>query len=184
MIVFAILAVVAVLGLAGMNNFRAYSQVQQAGNAFVVDVRTAQNAARNGSLSTQVVKPGCENFGLAEACRLPDAYAIFFDTEFNYSLRACAYTTVAGEQVANCFLEKADLKPNEYGDVRITQGVQQPNCKGILFERLTGNIKSVAGESLSPLINTGECIIAVSGDVGNARTITFDLVLDKLELNL
>jgi Tfp pilus assembly protein FimT len=184
MIVFGILAAVSVIGLAGMNNFRAYTQVQQAGNAFVSDVRTAQNAARNGTLASQVIKPGCESFGLAEACQLADAYAIYFDTELNYSYRACAYTTVAGTQVATCFTEVADMKPTEYGNVKVTQGSQQANCRGILFERLTGNIKSVAGATLSPVINAGECVISVIGDVGNTRTVTFDLVLDEIELNI
>lgn len=179
MVVMAILAVLSAIGLSGMNTFRDYVQVQQANSNFVIQLKTVQNMARNGELSTVNLKPNCTDTFNANLCKLPDGYALYFDSALNYSLRSCFTQTLAGNQVYTCPVERQTMKSNEFRDVTIENGA--PNCKGILFLRLSGDIMGIDKDNNAISVNSGTCQVTISyRSIGRQRAVNIDFSADRI----
>jgi len=183
LVVIAIIAMIAAGGIVGLIVFRQSVQLQEATSSFVSNLRTAQNMARNSNLSEHQVRGNdCGRFTLSETCRMPDAFAIYFDSDENYSLMYCIDTTIAGNPRVSCGTEQSSLKPNEFNSVTIyPDPTSQADCMGIVFERLTGSITSISIDNLAEENHSGECVIRLTNEVGNTKEVVINLAENSIK---
>jgi type II secretory pathway pseudopilin PulG len=158
-VVLGVIAAIAGVGITGMIGFRRNVQLQEATSSFISTIRTVQNMARTGTLSRYVVKSDCADQE-DPFCRRADAFAVYFDSRENYSIRYCLEVDFAGEQRLTCGVESLNVKPSEFNPVVIYPNQETGDkCQGIVFKRLTGEVSAIGTDSLAEESNTGLCTI-------------------------
>lgn len=171
LVVMTITALLFGLGILAMTLFRRSVQLDQASAEFTSNIRSVQNLARNSILTTEQLAQlqGAGDFELKDIV----GFGIFFEEGGSYSSRYC----VAASSLffgADCSgVIEFDMRSNEYNQVSFNP--QNDSCKGIVFERLTGNISSMQS-AFNALIDVGECTINVDHAVlGGGKQILIDL---------
>lgn len=171
--VLAVLAIIAILiGLSvfGMGIFRRTVEIEQAKSDLLSSLRFAQNLSRNSVSSA--VKSGDLIIGKV------DAYAIYFDTN-NYSLHYCvASNRYSGLQYDCSGIEDSSLRPDQFKNALVS--FSNNHCKGVIFERLTGEIYGMTDFIGSPT-NTGVCSYLISHSQGtDTRQINVNLTENNI----
>ncbi len=180
MVVFAVIAVITGIGIAGLTQFRQTVQLQEATTSFISTVRSTQNKARTGTLSRFQIRQAIDCVGLSDpttCLRRPDAFAVYFDSVDNYSIYYCTENTAAGITSLTCGVEDPDVKAREFKDIKIyPDNASESTCRGLVFERLTGEISGIGQTVQGVQRTTGICKIEIKVD---ARIKTLEINLTE-----
>jgi prepilin-type N-terminal cleavage/methylation domain-containing protein len=172
LVVMAIMATMAGLGIQGLIIFRQTVQFQQTESDIITSLNTVRNMARNGVASQELKLTGG---GLSNA--VVDAYALHF-VDGNYSIYRCRITRAfSGDQASCTNLEKANLKGESLTEVNVVP-VDAEKCSTLLFIRLSGDVQSLPGSLVGGPDDTGECVFTISHSLNDQlqRDISIDLV--------
>lgn len=173
-VVLGIIAALASFGIYGLVTMRQSIQIQQSHSEFVSTLRHVQNLARN-SVASQVLIAQTGN----PLASLVDGYAIYFDSPTNYSIRYCK---TSGTSMDCRSIEQANVKSASYADISVYP-LGGSNCRGIFFERLTGNISGMSN-ALSNLDDIEVCTIrATHNSTRNYREITIDFAGNSIKID-
>ncbi len=173
----AIVAVLSGLGALGLNTFRQTSIIQQATSQFISDLRTLQNAARNSIVSQKLFLSN-NNVLLSTV----DGYALYIETNGNYSIRYCKTQQLAGVTQYDCSgVEVANIKNPIYNEIRVVP-TNSSKCRAILFVRGSTDISALSSSVATP-DNTGSCTIDVNiPNSGNDdRPVIIDLAKNNIQ---
>lgn len=189
MVVFAVIAVLAGIGITAMVSFRSLVQLQEASSGFVSTLRTVQNMARTGALvednpSRYINAANCTSIINAEArsacSRRADAFAVYFDSDDNYSIRAC---TINGNGYACSYMYQDQAKPREFADIVIRPtATSQDSCRVIVFERLTGAIYSMGNLNDTSKQVSGECVLEIRLNEFDKREVFINLTTSSIRI--
>jgi prepilin-type N-terminal cleavage/methylation domain-containing protein len=149
--VMAIIATLAIMGVYGLTRFRGFLELQTSYNDIVSIIKTIQNSARN---SIQL------NDGTT-----PEYYTISF-TDNKYSLLSC--------NNANCISVSSSTDIQIGSSPRVV--VVNENCSNIAFGRLTGNIVSINISGSSIIDSSISCRFTIRNlDTLDERILLVDL---------
>lgn len=179
----SIMSVLMAIGVWGMVILRYTIQIEQATDTFVTTLKSTQNMARNSVISTvreqQLIDAGDTNSFLKAKV---DGFAIFWD-ENKYSIHYCIKQSLFSRAQFDCSgVEKENIQPAQFSEISLTSIDEQglSTCKGIMFERLTGNIFAMNDFITSP-DDIGSCKVTLQHDSFSiSKLITIDLEKDNV----
>lgn len=175
----AIIAVVAVLGIAGFTSFRRSIQFTESINEVLAVVKETRNQAKNNVLPKEIV---ANSNRLGGGVELLYAYNLNFQN--NTMTRVlCNRASGTTSQSWTCDSSTAeDLKSQAiFGQIDYDVSASDA-CRDVLFENLTGDMKVRRISGVATYQEQDCSILVRQQESGNTREIEFDAVSNTFKL--